>query len=70
VCKRLSLWWGISPVFQPMGRTFEENIRAMEEALCARRAVAPDDLVVVTGSQPFEPGVHTNFVKFHRVGCR
>jgi pyruvate kinase len=70
VCNRLSLWWGISPVFQPMGRTFEENIRAMEEALCARRAVAPDDLVVVTGSQPFEPGVHTNFVKFHRVGCR
>jgi pyruvate kinase len=70
VCNRLSLWWGVSPVFQAMNPTIEDNVHAMETALCARGAVEPGDLVVLTGSQPFEPGVHTNFVKFHRVGAR
>lgn len=70
VCNRLSLWWGVSPIVQAMGRTIEDNVHAMETALCARGAVEPGDLVVLTGSQPFERGVHTNFVHFHRVGER
>ena len=68
VCNRLSLWWGVSPIFQAMSRTIEDDVDAMETALCARGAVEPGDLVVLTGSQPFERGAHTNFVKFHRVG--
>jgi len=68
VCNRLSMWWGVSPIFQPMGRTVDENVRAMETALVARGVVETGDLVVLTGSQPFERGVHTNFVKFHGVG--
>jgi pyruvate kinase len=68
VCNRLALWWGIQPIFHPLAQTLEENVGAMEEALCERGFVARGDVVVITGSQPFRRGVHTNFVKFHRVG--
>jgi pyruvate kinase len=43
----------------------ETNIDAMEAYLMEHESAAPADTVVITGSHPFEPGVHTNFVKFH-----
>ena len=70
VCNRLALWWGIDPIFHPLAQSMEENVAAMEAALCERGSVSPGDLVVIAGSQPFKPGVHTNFVKFQRVGGR
>jgi pyruvate kinase len=70
VCSRLALWWGVDPIFHPLAQSLEENVAAMEAALCERDAVARGDVVVITGSQPFKAGVHTNFVKFHRVGDR
>jgi pyruvate kinase len=68
VCSRLALWWGVDPIFQPPAQSPEENIAAMEATLCDRGSVARGDLMVITGSQPFKPGVHTNFVQFHHVG--
>ena len=40
----------------------------MERYLLDRQIAQPADTVVITGSHPFEAGVHTNFVKFHVLG--
>jgi pyruvate kinase len=68
VCGRLALWWGITPVHMPLADALEPNIAAMEDHLVQSHAAAASDTVVITGSHPFEAGVHTNFVKFHVLG--
>jgi pyruvate kinase len=68
VCRRLALWWGVSPVHQHLADGLETNIEAMERYLVEHQSAAPADTVVITGSHPFEVGVHTNFVKFHVLG--
>jgi pyruvate kinase len=68
VCRRLALWWGISPVHHNLAEDLEANIEAMERYLVEHRSAAPADTVVIAGSHPFEIGVHTNFVKFHVLG--
>jgi pyruvate kinase len=67
VCRRLALWWGVTPVHMPLADALETNIAAMEHHLVQCRAAAPADTIVITGSHPFEAGFHTNFVKFHVV---
>jgi pyruvate kinase len=68
VCRRLALWWGITPVHQPLADEFEANFTAMEAYLIESRGASAGDTLVITGSHPFEVGVHTNFVKYHVVG--
>jgi pyruvate kinase len=68
VCRRLALWWGITPVHQHLVDDLQANIDAMEQYLVEHQSAAMSDTVVVTGSHPFEVGVHTNFVKFHVLG--
>ncbi len=68
VCQRLALWWGITPVHMALADALETNITAMEDHLVQAHAAAAADTVVITGSHPFEAGVHTNFVKFHVLG--
>src|SRR5579859_1214867 len=68
VCRRLALWWGVSPIHQHLAADLEANIEAMERYLVDRMSAQVADTVVITGSHPFEAGVHTNFVKFHVLG--
>jgi pyruvate kinase len=68
VCSRLALWWGITPVRMDLSDVLETNILAMEDHLVQSHAAAAADTVVITGSHPFEVGVHTNFVKYHVLG--
>jgi pyruvate kinase len=68
VARRLALWWGISPVHQPLANDLESNIEAMERYLLEHASAHEADTVVITGSHPFASGVHTNFVKFHVLG--
>jgi pyruvate kinase len=65
VARRLALWWGITPVQQPLADGLESNIAVMERYLLERCSATEGDTVVIAGSHPFEPGVHTNFVKYH-----
>src|SRR5204862_4729840 len=62
VCRRLALWWGITPVHQPLAEDLEANIESMERYLMEHEAAQMAETVVITGSHPFEVGVHTNFV--------
>jgi pyruvate kinase len=68
VCRRLALWWGVTPVHQLVADALEANIAAMEAHLVEKCGASPADTLVITGSHPFEVGVHTNFVKYHIVG--
>jgi pyruvate kinase len=68
VCSRLALWWGVTPVHLNLSDVLETNIAAMEDHLVKSHAATPADTVVITGSHPFEVGVHTNFVKYHVLG--
>jgi len=70
VCRRLALWWGVTPVHQHLADELEANIQRMEDHLVRCQGAAPGDTVVITGSHPFEVGVHTNFVKYHVLGRR
>jgi pyruvate kinase len=70
VCRRLALWWGITPIHQDLAIDLESNIAAMERYLVEHQSVEAADTVVITGSHPFEAGEHTNFVKFHVLGRR
>jgi pyruvate kinase len=65
VTQRLALWWGITPVYLSLASDLESNIEAMERFLIDNQLTEPAETVVITGSHPFEVGVHTNFVKFH-----
>jgi pyruvate kinase len=68
VARRLALWWGIVPVYQPRARTLEDAIESMEGHLLSHGAASAGDRVVVVGSHPFRPGVRTNFAKVQRLG--
>ncbi|MDQ3810197.1 MAG: pyruvate kinase [Chloroflexota bacterium] len=68
VCARLALWWGVTPVHMRLADALEGNIAAMEEHMLRSYRAASADTVVITGSHPFEIGVHTNFVKYHVLG--
>jgi pyruvate kinase len=68
VARRLALWWGIAPVQQPLADDLVSNVAAMEAYLLERCSVVDGETVVIAGAYPFEPGVHTNFVKFHVLG--
>jgi pyruvate kinase len=65
VARRLALWWGVIPVHYQLAHDLESNIDAMERYLIDHERAEPADTLVITGSHPFVPGVHTNFVKFH-----
>ena len=68
VCRRLALWWGVVPVHQQLAGGLESTIGTMEQHLLTCGAAGLGQTIVVTGSHPFQEGVHTNFVKFHRLG--
>src|SRR5207247_2917162 len=54
VSRRLALWWGVTPVHQPLASGLEANVAAMEAHLRHRGAAEPGDVVVMVGSHPFE----------------
>jgi pyruvate kinase len=68
VARRLALWWGITPVEHQLAHDLESNIATMERYLLEQRYLTAVETIVIVGSHPFEPGVHTNFVKFHQLG--
>jgi pyruvate kinase len=68
VCRRLALWWGVTPVHQPLAPDLEGTISHMERYLLDSAAATRGETVVIAGSHPLQEGVHTNFVKYHHLG--
>jgi pyruvate kinase len=68
VAQRLALWWGVTPVHQPLAEGLESNVAAMERYLLDHKCANAGETVVIAGAHPFQLGVHTNFVKFQVLG--
>jgi len=67
VCRRLALWWGVTPVHEPDSHDLETSIAAMEAYLLTSGAATVGDSVVVAGPHPFSQGTPMNFVKYQQI---
>jgi pyruvate kinase len=70
VCRRLALWWGVTPVHQADRRDLDESIAAMEEYLLLAGAADVGDAVMVAGLHPFSIGTPMNFAKYQQISPR
>jgi pyruvate kinase len=68
VGKRLSLYWGVTPVIVKSRRTTDDMISGVERAMLHRKLVKPHDLIVITAGVPVDVAGSTNMMKIHRVG--
>ncbi len=68
VHRRLPLWWGVYSLLAEPQEDIDALISYMDRVLMDRHLLLRGDSVVLVGSHPFKLGVHTNFVKVHRVG--
>jgi pyruvate kinase len=68
VGRKLSLFWGVTPVIVKTGRTTDDMIAAVEAAMLRRRFVKLGQLAVITAGVPIGVAGSTNLMKIHRVG--
>jgi pyruvate kinase len=68
VCRRLSLWWGVTPMLSVLVGTTEELIAWVDARLRAEGLAQPGDEVVIMGGMPVAGTARTNFVQLQRVG--
>jgi pyruvate kinase len=73
VCRRLALWWGVTPIHHPLAQGTERErekeipIAAMEASLLQRQAVAPGQTMVVVGAYPPREEARPNVVAYRVV---
>ena len=64
----MALVWGTIPVLTPTVSGFRELASGVYPLAEERGLAQPGDVVVMTGSHPFDAGAPTNFLKVHVVG--
>jgi pyruvate kinase len=67
-CRRLALWWGVTPVHHQLVKGLEASIASMTDHLIRCGIAQPGEVAVITGAHPFQSGTHTNFVKYEVLG--
>jgi len=70
VARRISLYWGVTPIVLTTKRTTDDMIATVEHAMLKRKLVKPRDLIVITAGVPIGVAGSTNMMKIHRVGER
>jgi pyruvate kinase len=68
VARRMSLYWGVSPILLKTKRTTDDMIASVERAMLFLRLVKQHDLIVITAGVPIGVAGSTNMMKIHRVG--
>jgi len=66
--RRLALSWGTTPILTPSASSFHELASRVFPMAEKQGLARPGDVVVMTGSHPFDAGSPTNFLKVHVVG--
>ncbi len=66
-CNRLTLVWGITPLYLPDITNVKRLIEASERTLTNKKLVKTDDLIVMVIGLGFKTG-STNMIKIHRIG--
>lgn len=67
VLRRLPIWWGVTPFLCALPPSTDALIGSMDRGLLELGLIKRGQSVVVVGAIPFRTGVHTNFLKLHRV---
>ncbi len=67
-CRKLAIYWGVTPILCEYVEDVEGMIRHVEEALVQRGLVMPGKSVVLVASLPIGGHGTTNFLKLHRIG--
>jgi pyruvate kinase len=68
ISRRLSLYWGVTPIILKVRRTTDDMIAGVERAMLHRKLVRPRDLIVITAGVPVGVAGSTNLMKIHHVG--
>jgi pyruvate kinase len=68
ISRRLSLYWGVTPINLKVRRTTDDMIAGVERAMQRRKLVKPGDLIVITAGVPVGVAGSTNMMKIHHVG--
>ena len=68
VCRRMNLYWGITPQIMKFPGSTDEMISETEKALLKNNIVKRGDSIVIIATSPFALGGNTNIMKLHKVG--
>ncbi len=68
VARKMSLYWGVTPMILKTGKTTDDMIAAVERAMLKQKLVKARDLIVLTAGVPIGVAGSTNLMKIHHVG--
>ena len=70
ICRRMSLYWGVSPHVMKFPDNTDKMISESEKALLKKGIVKRGDAIAIIATSPFAQGGKSNIMKLHRVGMR
>jgi pyruvate kinase len=70
ICRRMSLYWGISPHVMNFPDNTDKMISESEKALLKKGIVKKGDAIAIIATSPFAQGGKSNIMKLHRVGMK
>jgi len=70
ICRRMSLYWGISPHVMKFPDNTDKMISESEKALLIKGIVKKGDAIAIIATSPFAQGGKSNIMKLHRVGMK
>ena len=68
VARKMSLYWGVTPVILKAKRTTDDMIASVEQIMLKKKLAKQHDLIVITAGVPIGVAGSTNMMKIHRVG--
>ena len=67
ICRRMSLYWGISPHIMKFPDNTDKMISESEKTLLKKGIVKKGDAIAIIATSPFAQGGKSNIMKLHRV---
>jgi len=68
VARKMSLYWGVTPVIMKARRTTDDMIAAVENAMLKQKLIKAGDMIVLTAGVPVGVAGTTNTMKIHCAG--
>jgi pyruvate kinase len=68
VARKMSLYWGVTPILLKSKRTTDDMIASVERAMLFIKLAKHHDLIVITAGVPIGVAGSTNMMKIHRIG--
>ncbi|HUK99441.1 MAG TPA: pyruvate kinase [Nitrospirota bacterium] len=68
VARKISLYWGVTPLILTSKRTTDDMIAAVENAMLNQKLIKMGDMIVLSAGVPVGVAGATNMIKIHCVG--